>query len=341
MRSKIAMISIALIAVAVMGTLAPAQAQKLHKEVKIDILGMGFGTNGYVTAFALADVINKNSQWLRATAVETTGTIENARILQEQKEKRKSTVSYMSLGARSKAMTGSPPFKSSYNGMKSISLVFGVVGAFWTLNPDIKTEQDLIGKRIAVGSKGGTSALWPESIIRHGWGIGEKVKSIEYLGYKGGADALRSGRVDAMFVNVTVGRPDKLWNIPPALRELLESVQKIYFIAVPPEVVDRARKNSGLPLYPSVLPAGRLGSKQPHRVTGYSYRLGWWADTELPDEIAYEICRVIYENYEKLWTYTTALAGLNPKTMATASGDEKDWHPGAAKFYGEKGIKIR
>jgi len=305
------------------------------KRYEIKILGLRFGTLGYVSTFALAEVINKNSKWLRATGVETKGTIVNARTLAVDKGARKHTVALMTLSVQHLAATGQKPFRKPYKGMRAIFLAYRVAGAFITLNPKIKTGKDLIGKRVGIGRKGSTSALWPEVIFKYGWNIAGKLRSVVYLGYKGSYDALRAGSVDAALLN-----PMLPGALAPAARELVESVRKFYILSVPPEVVNRARKASGMPIYSAGLPAKVLSPKQTQPLQGYSFNIGFWADKSLPDEVAYEICRIVWDHIKRFKGYHAGLKGLTHQSMALAAGGAKDFHPGALKFYKQKGVQI-
>jgi TRAP transporter TAXI family solute receptor len=315
-------------------TSAFVQAQKTPDQVSIQILALRFGTLGYASTFGLADLIKKHSPWINATAVETKGTIANARTLAEEPDKRKNTLILNSLSVQDLAVNAKPPFKAPYRGLRAISLAYRVVGCFCTLDPNIKTGQDFIGKRVGIGKKGSTSALWPETILRYGWEVWDKLKAVQYLGYRGAYDALRQGTLDvALFNNVLPGIS------APVSKEFMESVPMYYVVPVPPETVHRARKNSGLPMYPGFMPAQRVNKNQT-AYNGFSFTIGWWADKDLPDEIAYEVCRVIYENLEDFYRYHIGIKGITHETMALPAGSEKDFHPGAVKFYKEKGVKI-
>ena len=316
-------------------TSAFAQAQKTPDKVSIQILALRFGTLGYASSFALADLINKRSTWLRATAIETKGTIANARTLAEETLRRKNTVILNSLSVQHMAKNAKPPFRSPYHGLRALSLAYRVAGCLVTLDPNIKTGKDLIGKKVGIGKKGSTSALWPEVILKYGWEVWDKLKSVQYLGYKESYDALRGGTLDAaLFNNVIPGIS------APAVKEFIASVPAFYTLSVPPEIIDKARRKSGLPIYPASIAARAISQKQKSPYAGFSFTIGWWADKELPDNIAYEIARIIYEDYKMLWGYHAGLKGITHETMALAAGKEQEFHSGAIKFFNEKGMKV-
>ena len=75
------------------------------------------------------------------------------------------------------------------------------------------------------------------------------------------------------------------------------------------------------------------GSRAPAApVEGYAHANSWWADAEMSDEIVYEIAKCIYENAKDGQLVTQ-------KTIARISVPEGLFHPGALKFYKDRGIK--
>jgi TRAP-type uncharacterized transport system substrate-binding protein len=67
---------------------------------------------------------------------------------------------------------------------------------------------------------------------------------------------------------------------------------------------------------------------------------GWFADVGMSDDVVYEVCRIIYENYKEFWPYHVSMKGLHPEYMPKLAATEAEYHPGAIKFYKEKGLEI-
>ena len=207
-----------------------------------------------------------------------------------------------------------------------------------TLDSNIKSGKDLKGKRIGFPPRASIGYLNQQLVMQHSWKVWESAKK-EFLGWAGCISALRDGLVDAAVTNPIIAGEKVLPN--PAMLELLSGTQKVYFISLTEEDLEIARKASGYPLAKSIFcPPKSLGPKQPEQIEGGRAVNGWWADAELPDEIAYEVCRIIYENYKEFWNYHATIKGLNPSVMAAAAKDESQFHPGAVKFYKEKNIKF-
>lgn len=327
--------SICIVLALAMALPAPSQARE---QVAIDILGMKFGGSGYVACFTLADLINKHSPWLRATAVATEGTIQNLKLVSADPQRRKRSLIYASMGADYLARKGLPPFKKSYTGGRAVSLAQFVAHSYVTLDPNIKTGRDFKGKRIALPTRGSAGRLEPETLFKYAWDIMDKVK-IDYLGWSASINALRDGMVNVSIANpIFIGENKVAPN--PALQELMASRADYHFISISKEDINVARKKSGFPIYPSQLPAGALGPKQPKPLGIAKLRNGWLAPAELPDDVVYEVCRIIYEYHKEFWPRHASLRGLRPAVMTKLVPAEAAFHPGAVKFYKDKGIKI-
>jgi len=317
----------------------PALSQPSREKVAVDILSMKFGGSGYVACFALSEIINKHSPWLRAKVIETAGAIANLKTFSEEPKKRKDSLGYGTWASNYLAVNAVPPFfKTSYKGARAFSLAQWIAHTYVTLDPKIKTPMDFVGKRIGLPTKGSAGRMEPEILFKYGWGILDKVK-IDYLGWSQSIQALRDGMVDVAISNAIYVGVDK--TAPsPALDELKTLRIPYHYIPIPKEDVIRARDKSGYPLFPAVLPPGGLDSEQrepfPHvRITN-----GWFADVEMSDDVVYEVCRIIYEHYKEFWPYHVSMKGLQPEYMPKLAASEADYHSGAIKFYKEKGLKI-
>ncbi len=317
----------------------PLLAQKTREQVTFNLLSMKFGGSGYVACFALSELINKHSPWLRAKFMETAGAIANLKAFSEDPKKRKDSLAYGTWASVYLAVNAVPPFfKTSYSGARAVSLAQSICHTYVTTNPKIKTPMDFVGKRIGLPTKGSAGVMEPEMLLKYGWGIIDKVK-IHYLGWTESIQALRDGMVDVAICNPIYIGVDKVAP-SPALDELKTLRIAYHFIPIPKEDVIRAREKSGYPLYPAVLPPGGLAPEQKEPFPHVKITNGWFVDIEFNEDVAYEICRIIYEHYKEFWPYHVSLKGLYPEYMPRLASTEAEYHPGAIKFYKEKGLKI-
>jgi len=317
----------------------PAPAQTPRDKVAININSMKFGGSGYVACFALSEIINKHSPLLQATVIETPGTLANLKTFLEEPKKRKDSLGYGTWASNYLAVNAVPPFfKVSYKGARAISLAQWVAHTYVATDPKIKTPMDFVGKRIGLPPKGSAGTMDPEMLLKYGWEIFDKVK-IHYLGWTESIQALRDGMVDVAICNPIYIGVDKVAP-SPALDELKALRIPYHYIPFPKEDVIRAREKSGFPLFPTVLPPGALGPEQREPFPCSRFANGWFADVEMSDDLVYEVCRMIYENYKEFWPYHVSMKGLYPEYMPKLAATEAEYHPGAIKFYKEKGLKI-
>ena len=309
------------------------------KEARIHILSNVMGSASYVLSFGLVDIINKNSSWLRATGVETSGAVENIKLLGLEPKKRKNTVIVgEAVGIHQGKMGELPGYDKKYDSLKMASSMMLAAQAFATLNKDIKKGNDLVGKRVAIGAKGWSGWQMAHLTMKYGWGIWDRVK-IESLGFNDGKDALSDGLVDVAAQGPIQVGPGK-WKGNPALQELIAS-KNPYFVDIDKEAIEKARAKSGYPLIWVEIPGGELCSNQTNSIGALGHIAPWCVDAEMEDEIVYELCRVIYENASKFASYHVLGNAITPEGMAAIPGTSKsDFHSGAIKFYQERKVKF-
>ena len=308
------------------------------QETNINILSNPFGASGYVLSFALAEMINKNSSWLRATCLETKSSTVNVMTVAGDPEKRKNTIVFTSSYTNLDAARAKPPFKQPYTSIRWVGKTIVVGAIFISSNPKIRTPQDMIGKRVALGARGSTVDVGPAAVL-DAWGIKDKVK-LSNLPWGPGKTAFIDGTVDVGILSaIDIGGGK--YNPPPAGAEILASPKPVYFISVDEEVCRKAREKTGYPIYPWDVPAGTLGPKQPDPIVLQSQVIGWYADLAMDEKIVYEISRIMWENADKFGEKHITGNGITKENIHMVPGlTEQDMHPGALKFAREKGLKI-
>jgi TRAP transporter TAXI family solute receptor len=318
--------------------LVALSSQATPERFTLDIRSMRFGGSGYVGSFVLTNLINKKSTWLRAACIETGGTIDNLKTLTVQPEKRKKSLIYGTYETTYPAALGISPFEAKYTTAKAIALLQTPFSFFFTIDPNIKSGRDLVGKRIGCSSRGASSTYWIELLLKEVWNIRKDVK-LEFLGRGGNHKAVADGKV-AVSVASPILIGDKLLSNPGIEEFIATRGADFHCVSISLEDMRILREKTGYPLYGTKVKAGALSPNQSEPIEGALSYNGWMADVELPDDVVYEVCRIIYENYKEFWGHHASLKGLCPEKMPTMAATEKDFHPGAVKFYKEKGLEI-
>ncbi len=304
---------------------------------EIEIYGGKAGTSPYVAAIALAEMINENSTWLRATAIEAPNLTASFNLLMNEPERRPDTLIISVLQFHILASEGKAPFTEQYDGLRFISTTGYTAMGFITLDPDIKTVDDFIGKKVSIGDMSSVTRVAVFNAIFESAGVLDEVE-LEYLGSGEGVNTLRDGLIDATQVVVFLAGPGQ-YAINPYMSEIM-ATKKVYFASIDSEDITYMNEMLGPLQVEHTVPAGSLGETQtePWGTLGAPY--GWAADKEMPDDVVYEICRIIYENADQFADYSPSLAVITQETMAYWGVPEADMHPGALQFFEDNGIEL-
>lgn len=232
-----------------------------------------------------------------------------------------------------RAYRGMPPYERKYVNLRGWYPYY-VVGSNVVVLKDspIKTPEDLKGKRVSVHTKGsGSEAIASDWL--HALGLGYDVIKPHFLTYGAAAEGLKAGTIDAAIW--TTGIP------VPQMYELGATHQ--YRIIEVPEKYIRENVMSLLPVYNAVhleaekIYGGGKGYVGPPKV----WIVGTYTIAEihkdLPDDLVYQMTKVIWENRKILtrWHPTPAEMSYEMVRVMEAS---LPTHPGAKKFYEEAGV---
>jgi uncharacterized protein len=313
------------------GSVAAAE----HPLTTVYYISAPFGTSTYVLGSALEDISKKYHPWLRISHSETPGLVYNIKKLDKEPALKKTTFIGVTLGSDWLAQKGLKPFDKSHPGAKLLGNFN--LGATWlaSLNPKIKTGKDLVGKKIGLGKM--TQVIWgceADWLIRLGWGFGDKVK-IQYLGESEAPKALIDGLVDAAIIGGYID-PTAWQFIPgPPTLELLASGRSITHIPWGEDAVKRTIAGN-IKVVPLTIPANTIqGQNEP--LEAFSDPIAWVAYPEFPNDVAYEITKLMIKNVSVFKEYHALGKLMSPKGLVWG-WDREAIHVGALKAYQEAGI---
>ncbi|MEW5912488.1 MAG: TAXI family TRAP transporter solute-binding subunit [Thermodesulfobacteriota bacterium] len=324
---------------AVAFTAAPgnAAAKKIYR---VEARTTTFGGSSYILGFAFCDLLNKHSTWVRGAVLESTGSAENIKLVGQDPKKRTRTFFTCTAELFERARKGLPPFQQNAQAYKKLMIMANqqqLIGTLITLDPKIKTLADLKGKRVATWPRGTQKFEATYNLIG---GAGKEVlDSIkwQFTGYAGYNDMIL-GKTDAAFTFCPETGPGVFTTVPK-LKELM-SKRKVYFVTATGKMRRLSEKLYGV-MYglTSTMPAGVLGQGVPaQKVLGMNMVLGWGVYPEMPAEVVYEILKIMDEQSGQVKTYHSAGKGWLRAKYGAYPVPKEDFHPGARKFYEEKGI---
>jgi TRAP transporter TAXI family solute receptor len=190
----------------------------------------------------------------------------------------------------------------------------------------IKSVTDLKGKRVNIGNPGSGQRGNAEDVLRL-YGIDyNKDFSPEALQQAEASRALVDQKIDAFFF--TVGNPSA------AIEEPAQSVD----LDIVPINSDAIKKFvAEHPYYiMTKIPAGTYKGVDKD-VETYAVTATVVTNESVPEELVYDMVKTVFDNLDELKASHAAFRNLNPEEML--GGLSAPLHPGALKYYKEKGWK--
>lgn len=323
-------------------TATTTPASQTHDIVTLEIYSNPFGKAGYVLSFALADLVNKNSTWLRAVTIETPSASANLNILQRSPEKSGVWVGYVGPLQIEYCAQGNAPFtpeKPFEMDIKAVSLAVNIVETFLTTDPNIKTPQDLVGKTMAIETVGSTNEFLPKLFLEH-WGIADKVKLVT-MSISNQGEALQDGTIDVgRQGSVILGNEEYSDWSPTAPFEALCMAKPTYIFPVSDEDLAQVMEKTNYPLYSIGAKAKTIGKATFEDWKSVQISNGWFVSADMPDDVVTELTRIIYENAELFKDYHANGTALTKQSIGGVAVPRDGYHPAAIKYLEAKGTKV-
>ncbi|MCB2084884.1 MAG: ABC transporter substrate-binding protein [Sphingomonadaceae bacterium] len=219
--------------------------------------------------------------------------------------------------------------------LKFLSSLYDVGVGIYAFSPDVRTPQDLIGKRIAAEPRPGAVRLYTELLLRDGWGILDQVELV-HVGPAELPDAIAEGRVDAVSWNLLLRSPQGYRPWFPSLAVN----QPGGWIPVGQDAVNRINIANDLSVgrvrvstY-DLGESGVVGLDDPVALLSFKQGLAGWESTD--DALVTAVLTCI-EQHGRL------VAGLPDDAASMANWDglrADEVHPAALRFYSAHMVEI-
>jgi len=304
-------------------------AYATEKEKRIAIGGGSTGGGTYfLVSTAMAAVISKYLPGYLANAQNTGGGPQNINLLKMKKV-------HFGLAANIQAddaYRGLGDFKG--NQISELRVVTGgyQYGVYFIVPKDspIKSYRDVVGKQICVGPHGGS--FWPDVKFQLLYGYGVNFADFKplYLSYDHGMNTLRDGRADGTFNPCGTEVSTRAGAVYEAA-----TTSPIRFVSIDDEAIEKIRKE--IPSYVPVTIA-------PNFFPGQNYTFKLLATptcvitrADIEDEVVYNFIKTLYDRKKEFMDiYAGAENYVNPEKLKYTT---IPLHPGAVKFYKEKGLE--
>lgn len=223
-------------------------------------------------------------------------------------------------------LAGNAPFPKKHENICNVASLYPQY--FQMLVPadsGIKTVKDLKGKAITTQPRGNTGELITGQLLKvHGMSYSD-VK-VSFVSYTDSVEQVKDGHAQAFSLGTA---------IPSGAVMDLASARDIRLLDLSADLDGMRKLNPGYTLV--TVPKGTY-PKQAEDVKVIGYATHVVASCKLPADQVYAMTKAIAENVPALAATSKAMAGLTPQIMAEDVG--VPFHPGAARFYKEKGITV-
>ncbi|MBR3135744.1 MAG: TAXI family TRAP transporter solute-binding subunit [Clostridia bacterium] len=291
-------------------------------------LTMGTGGESgtyFAVGGVLANVLNeKNPDIMNVNVVSTGGSGDNlqnmAAGVYQLATVQSDVMTYAFNGTRSFEQTGKVP------NVRILAGLYAETVQIVTTNPDIKTVEDLKGKKVCVGDvNSGTYFNATDVFKAYDMDIEKDVEPI-FQSFGASTESLKDGKIDAAFLCA---------GAPTTSVVDLGTAKSVYLVSIDDAHMEKLLADC--PFYAKYT-IGKDVYKTPEDCQTVTVKATLVADAAISDDVAYAIVKTIFEAKDEI-TAAHAKGAEIDLTFAT-DGMAIPFHPGAAKYFAEKGITV-
>ena len=214
-------------------------------------------------------------------------------------------------------------FKSKLDKLRTIGAIYpNYIQIVATAESGIKTLADLKGKSLSVGAPKSGTELNSRAILGAAGMTYKDMGKIEYLPFAESVDLMKNRQLHATLQSAGLG--------VASLKDLSTSTE-IVVVSVPKATVDKI----GPPFVSVMIPANTYTGQDKDVPTAavINYLV---TSSGVSDDLAYQMTKLVFESLPEL--ANSHAAGKEIKLEAAATGSPVPLHPGAIRYYKEKGL---
>jgi len=304
--------------------LTPAWAQK--KDVRLSIATGGTGGVYYPMGGGMANILSKHIAYVEATAEVTSASVDNCLLVGGGK----ADMAFVMADVAWDAFQGKGKFKQKFP-ISTLAVLYPNNMHFVTLEgKGIEKVQDLKGKRVSTGSPGsGTEVKGLRVLEAYGLDPDKDINR-ERLGAAESAGALKDGKIDAYIWDggIPTASVTDLGATPGVKLKLISHGDGV------PKMVEK---------YGPIYVKGTIPAKSyPGQDQDASIAVVWnvlICNSAMKDNVAYDVVKTLFERQPELIAVHREAAHI--KLEPQVHGSPIPIHPGALKFFKEKGLKFK
>ncbi len=281
------------------------------------------GTSGvyYPLGVALAKIYGEKIEGVRTQVQSTKASVENLNLLQQGKGEVAFTLGdSLKLAWEGDEEAG---FKSKLDKLRGIAAIYpNFIQIVASKESGINSLGDLKGKSLSVGAPKSGTELNARAIFTAAGLSYQDLGKTEYLPFAESVELIKNRQLDATLQSAGLG--------VASIRDLSTSVD-VTLVAVPSDVVAKL----GAPFVEATIPSGTYKGQDADvgTVAVINFLV---THSDVSDDVAYQLTKQLFENLPDL--VAAHKAASNIKIEDALKGLPVPLHPGAEKFYKEKGI---
>ncbi len=314
-----------LFAVALALAVSPALAQQ--KTVRLSIATGGTGGVYYPLGGGLAAVLSKSLPGVEATAEVTSASVDNVKLVAAGK----ADIAFVLGDTAAEGFAGTGKFKEKAP-IRALAVLYANKGQWVTVEgTGVEKMQDLKGRRIATGAPGsGTEIIALRTLEAYGLDPDKDVKR-EKLSVAESVNAIKDRKIDAFFWSggVPTAAVTDLGATPGVKLRLIDHAD-----AVPAMV-----KKYGALYVRGTIPAGSYPGQAKDAAVADVWNV-LLVNEKMDEKLAHDVVQALFEKKADLVAVHAEAKNVD-LGFQLQGGSPIPFHPGALRYFSEKGVKAR
>jgi len=301
--------------------LLPAQA------ANISIATGGTGGVYYPIGGGIAQLLSKKVPGMEATAEVTGGSVDNLKLVGNDNSYIGMTMS----DAAQDAFRGENKFQGNKLGLRTLMIMYpNSMHVVTVEGKGIETFADLKGKRVSTGSPGSATEVMAFRQLEAAGLDKDKDVKRERLSVAESVNAIKDNKIDAFFWvgGLPTAAVTDLANTPGVKIKMIDNA----------DLVSKMNEKYGNLYVQSVIPKETYrGMDKDNQQASVMNVLV--ANASMPDDVAYNIVKTIFESRDDLIAVHQITAEFKLENQKQSS-TPIPFHPGAVKYFKERGISV-
>jgi len=315
------------IATLAVGAAMIAGAAFAQQGLNIAIATGGTGGVYYPLGGGMANVLSKHVPGVQASARVTGGSVDNLKLIGSQQ----SEVALVMVDAALDALKGEDKFKGSPVDVRTLMVLYPnrmhVVSMEGT---GVEKMSDLKGKRVSTGSPGSATEVMAFRVIEAAGLDKDKDMRRERLGVAESVNALKDRKIDAFF---WVG------GLPTAAVTDLGATPNVKIKMIDhADTVEKMNKKYDNLYTTGVIPAKTYPGQDKDNPIAVVQNI-LVANAKMSDKVAYDIVKTFIDKRDELVAVHAEAESIKLENQSPKNSPIP-WHPGAVKYFSEKGLKM-